>query len=138
MVIDNMSNISEKMHRKIVFNSIKLKLKNNEEFSLKIQGTSMMPHIKEGERVIVKSNDKNYSFGDLVLIDYGDFVVHRLLSVKTGMTKGDNLWKPDPQGLEIICKIEHPSMKLNKLYGIISYIHMILSKKIIIIRKKYL
>ncbi|MCI8790980.1 MAG: hypothetical protein HFH92_18175 [Lachnospiraceae bacterium] len=82
----------------ITYNLSKSKL-----FKLKILGSSMLPFISHGETVIVDPRDTDFQFGKLVLIYWqeGSYVVHRMML--NGKTKGDNLCKFDPDGVQVLC-----------------------------------
>mgnify|MGYP002546059573 CR=1 FL=1 len=72
-------------------------------FELKIEGSSMLPFISNGEVVVVDPRDTDFKFGKLVLIywEEGRYVVHRMM--RNGKTKGDNLRSFDPDGVQILC-----------------------------------
>ena len=74
-----------------------------------VLSSSMAPHIRVGDVVLLKSLDGHAPrVGDVVLIHvpmeaqrsyrYPDRVIHRVISVRGGLvqTKGDNLHQPDP------------------------------------------
>lgn len=68
-----------------------------------VEGDSMEPTLKRGDKVRVDMTKVNYRFGDIVLIDWGStYVIHRLIIPKKSLTKGDNLRYADPNGLKVI------------------------------------
>ena len=52
------------------FLKIKFMVEQRKEFSIKINGTSMEPNLYKNDSVNVIFDQKNYKFGDLVLIEW--------------------------------------------------------------------
>ena len=69
-------------------------MKNNkyESFLFYVEGNSMQKLLKEGDVVVVKSQNK-YKVGDLIVFDYkGEKVIHRIIfnGIKHVVQAGDN------------------------------------------------
>lgn len=99
----DMENFVTNSWQKINYSFTKRMLINNQVLSFTINGNSMYPNLKKGDRIIVDFAQTDYRFGDIVMIDWGtDFVVHRLICMEPMVTKGDNLQHPDPKGTKVV------------------------------------
>jgi|GEM_PF-3834755 len=124
-----MNEVNEITMKHIIYKTITRQLENGNDFSLKIDGNSMLPFIKKGDIVFVQPKQNNFNFGDLVFIRWGDtYVVHRLLNKRKSLTKGDYLESFDPMDKELLCKVDYGSNRYCKFISIISYIQGTVNK----------
>ncbi len=69
---------------------------SDENGSIQVRGTSMLPYLKEGNHVIIQDESK-YKEGDILLIHYksSELLIHRLVCRKkrTFICKGDNAFR---------------------------------------------
>ena len=69
----------------------------------------MYPFLKPGDRLVIKRLlPEDYQVGDIVIVRNIDnhLVVHRLIKLlphKRGITKGDSLFAPDPEPIDLAC-----------------------------------
>lgn len=82
----------EQLNMNYLLLCVKMKL----PFELMVDGTSMVPIFRPGDRIVVRSKDE-YIVGDILVFLYknDDLLVHRFLQTKNGriLCKGDNSFR---------------------------------------------
>ena len=85
-----------------LFNSIK-----DGQLSLKVQGNSMAPFLRDGRDVVTFDKPDNLKIGDIVVFKRADFyIMHRIIEIDGGCisTLGDNLSVPETDiPIENVC-----------------------------------
>jgi signal peptidase I len=88
----------------VMSNALDLLAGNLQEFSLPVQGNSMLPLIREGDLLLVRQSADDLKPGEILVFRQGDqLVAHRVLTIYQPMagsvdylTKGDHAMAPDP------------------------------------------